>query len=141
MSTMTDLASWLLEQIIEDEQIAQEVADAMPRVPDPGGWFAGDELGIPSVGMGSVRAFAECAAKRLIIRYELAHDQHGDGHGPFVLALLALPYAERPGYREEWRPFPRADHQKIDAAVAAALTHDAEDASRSHGFPGLPPRR
>jgi hypothetical protein len=65
------------------------------------------------------RVLAECAAKRRIIeRYQFV-----TGHGPAVdhvramdmttgatgalqdvLRWLALPYADRPGYREEWRP-------------------------------------
>lgn len=37
--------------------------------------------------------------------WELWEPAHTDDHGPcFVLRCLALPYADHPDYREEWRP-------------------------------------
>lgn len=37
--------------------------------------------------------------------WELWEPEHTSDHGPCTtLRLLALPYADRPGYREEWRP-------------------------------------
>ncbi|GAB3817721.1 DUF6221 family protein [Micromonospora zhanjiangensis] len=35
---------------------------------------------------------------------ELEHGDNGEWALGMVLRLLALPYAHRPGYREEWRP-------------------------------------
>jgi hypothetical protein len=52
------------------------------------------------------RVLLEVEAKRRI----LAAFQKADDAGPLVaipvsvILLLALPYADRPGYREEWRP-------------------------------------
>lgn len=68
-------------------------------------------------GNRTSRALAEVAAKRRIMK---AHERLPDGafcitcdapsgipgepYGCTTLRLLALPYADHPGYREEWRP-------------------------------------
>jgi Family of unknown function (DUF6221) len=55
------------------------------------------------------RTLAEVKAKRLLIHWiERYEDQRIDANnwamdeGDVALRLLALPYADRPGYREEW---------------------------------------
>ncbi len=55
------------------------------------------------------RVLAECEAKRRIV--ELIRRDNGDwcspdrlGLGEMVLETLALPYADHPDYRDEWRP-------------------------------------
>jgi hypothetical protein len=58
------------------------------------------------------RVLAEVDAKRRILAlHDEQHDCDGDPRsyadpyeGCRTLRLLALPYADRPGYREEWRP-------------------------------------
>lgn len=57
------------------------------------------------------RVLREIEAKREIVRQAnlyLCDSGPGCGyrtkHGHSVLRLLALPYADRPGYQEEWRP-------------------------------------
>lgn len=45
------------------------------------------------------RVLAECEAKR-----EILDVTRGTYSSDLVRRLLALPYADRPGYREEWRP-------------------------------------
>ncbi|QQM45214.1 DUF6221 family protein [Streptomyces liliifuscus] len=60
------------------------------------------------------RVLRETAAKRQVLaRYEelrAASEEQGligdvtKEYQDFLLRLLALPYADRPGYREEWRP-------------------------------------
>lgn len=56
------------------------------------------------------RVLAECEAKRRIVEWHDCEPEHVWGCGacthdrPCVLALLALPYADHPDYREEWRP-------------------------------------
>ncbi|MEU6661278.1 DUF6221 family protein [Streptomyces sp. NPDC046821] len=59
---------------------------------------------------GPARVLREIGAKRESIRQaDLYLCDAGPGcgyrtkHGHSVLRLLALPYADRPGYREEWR--------------------------------------
>lgn len=106
MTDKPDLASWLLDQIAEDERVAGDLAaDGYPKhgrrvlsvqgtleIPWPDRW-------------NPVRVLAECDAKRRIIasfeglRYDEAHVL-----ADRVLRLLALPYSDRPGYREEWKP-------------------------------------
>lgn len=123
-----DLAAWLLEQIAEDDRVAGDLAaDGYPihdgrvlsvkgasRVPWPDRWHP-------------VRVLAECGAKRRIVDMHESEDVDGrlmDGEEIIVpccvvcrdenglreeapcptLRLLALPYADRPGYRPEWRP-------------------------------------
>lgn len=58
------------------------------------------------------RVLAECKAKRRIVELHQAEDgQHPDFCGHDLrelpcptLCLLALPYADHPDYRDEWRP-------------------------------------
>ncbi len=110
---MTDLATWLLGCIIEDEAVVKSES----RWLDPGselltqfGDFGDSERFM--VEIGASRVLAECEAKRRIVE---AHDLNEERldiecgevehNWPcLTLKLLALPYADRPGYREEWRP-------------------------------------
>lgn len=56
------------------------------------------------------RVLAECEAKRRIV--EQASEDHAEGGGitsaeialQHILCALALPYADHPDYREEWKP-------------------------------------
>ena len=56
------------------------------------------------------RVLAECAAKRRIVvnleefRGESSWDDEKNVNGLYLLRLLALPYADHPAYREDWRP-------------------------------------
>ncbi|MEU5742039.1 DUF6221 family protein [Streptomyces tendae] len=51
------------------------------------------------------RVLREIDAKRRIVDRYAWLREHGDTGGTaWVLPLLALPYADRPGYRDEWRP-------------------------------------
>lgn len=118
-----DLAAWLLEQIAEDERVAGDLAaDGWPKhdgrvlsmeramkVPWPDRWHPGLIL-------------RECDAKRQVVNLSAWHleawrsqqsnpegvqfiDVEARGrHSELTLKLLSLPYADRPGYREEWRP-------------------------------------
>lgn len=106
-----DLAEWLLAQIAEDE--------GKVRGPDrPSLWLLprrwhGGRVWLPA------RIRDECATKRRLV--ELHEPENGycstclesdsDLYGKVYeaapcmnLRLLALPFADRPGYREEWRP-------------------------------------
>lgn len=100
---MSDLTSFLLARIAEDEAEAPHVTYQVNRYPE-------EAVGIRD------RVLAECEAKRQILA---AYGEHlwldpGDRDAcdaassaePAVtmLRLLALPYADHPDYREEWRP-------------------------------------
>lgn len=117
-----DLASWLLEQIAEDERDAQKAV--------------GSEEHQRFIASRALRILAEVATKRRILELhrptesmysdgELLYpaasklcrvcgpgdswqaEQEGFGELPCeTLRALALPYVDRPGYREEWRPRP-----------------------------------
>ncbi|MFJ9420711.1 DUF6221 family protein [Streptomyces sp. NPDC101249] len=51
------------------------------------------------------RVLCEIDAKLKIVERYAGLCEHGDtGNTAWVLQVLALPYADRPGYREEWRP-------------------------------------
>lgn len=122
---MTDIAAWLLEQIAEDE------ADAKESLPGPwrvtvrpvgvadGRWVitsrhdpkcvaelldygADRRMAYHIARHNPARVLAECDAKRRI--FETLRDEGGDRLFDDIFRLLALPYADREGYREEWRP-------------------------------------
>lgn len=119
-----DLVAWLREQVDEDAQIARAAGDA---------FLHSDRIGMPSLhpsvhrhvySWTTARVLAEVESKRRILDEHRATDgvggpacdrcsadedgQHGMGWwvpSPCrTLRLLALPYAERPGWRDEWRP-------------------------------------
>lgn len=90
-----DLVVWLLEQIAEDE--------GQVRGPDrPSIWLLprrwhGGRVWLP------MRIRDECDAKRRIVEWLMHPHTDRDTREP-LLRLLALPYADRPGCRKEWRP-------------------------------------
>jgi hypothetical protein len=124
-----DLIGWLRAQLDEDAAVARAAADCHDEdsptwaVITPGFVHNGDDgmwSRLTRVDRDAVadhmarfdpaRVLAEVEAKREIV------DQHGpteDGtcrlclYLPLpciTLRLLALPYTDRPGYRDEWRP-------------------------------------
>lgn len=103
---MTGLSEFLLARIAEDEHAARKVSV-------PAGPAHGDALCSPA------RALYECTAKRMIVALHsispptptpdpfdtppalCAHD--GTRYPCLTLRALALPYANHPSYREDWR--------------------------------------
>ncbi len=133
MTTTTTLSSWLLDQIAADEEVALEVAAWRVRIGEDVGqpvegedrrFFAGYDSGGPSVSVGAERVLDLCAAHRQIVELHDAYDTPQQmTYGTIVacaecgsvddspvawpcptLRALATAYADRPGYREEWRP-------------------------------------
>lgn len=110
---MDDLITWLLEQVAVDEEAARDLA---AHQSGPSDWEGGydDITSSPeylAVYISPRRVLAGCEAKRRLIdfiRRELTDcDCEADGHhydDVDLLGFLALPYAHRPGYREEWKP-------------------------------------
>jgi len=123
---MDDLVQWLRAQLDEDERIARAAASLQA---DPeNGWGTQGRAITPHIGVvheeearrhivgwNPARVLRETDAKRQMLAI----------HRPYVaepgqaclgcaggiewetcpvVRLLALPYADRPGYREEWRP-------------------------------------
>lgn len=117
MGETPDLVTWLHQQLDKDERSAWDSTEP---------FLFGDRTGMQGLHPQirtyfrrwvPARIHAEIAAKRAII------DRHNPGHGlycaecrldgnPHLMArwpcwymrVLALPYADHPGYRQEWRP-------------------------------------
>ena len=108
----TTLTNFLLARIAEDE------ADARQLVEDLGRWDRERAFNGPDGTQGSIvtstlrggafdpaRVLAECEAKRRIVqRVVEAMDAPPDEWTYVILCDLALPYADHPDYREEWKP-------------------------------------
>ena len=109
---MTDLAEFLLARIAEDEEVVHHALAALDAdrteyaariARRTGPWStvtSSGHCGIDTGPRGTVeaipgRALAECDAKRRIVT---------ECGWVTVMELLALPYADHPDYREEWRP-------------------------------------
>lgn len=135
---MTELAAWLLEQIAEDETIAQaaclkghpswhnengplgdyDVTDDAARL------IVSEMVNMPNQAVhiarwDPTRVLAECDVKRRIIAEHTVFQPPPEVAPPTpiidcpwciveppcpTLRLLALPFADREGYREEWKP-------------------------------------
>lgn len=120
------LVEFLHARITEDEALAHDVqVDARARFDHA----EGEEIATStlvttdhvSVIYGPARVLAECEAKRCIVEHHrgepyadepeiyycvVCHEALG-GRGDIpcpTLRLLAMPYADHPDYREEWRP-------------------------------------
>ena len=124
--TVDDLVMWLRAQLDEDERVAQRV-----RSETEGTWawtyrnvhavktdgttepIASTDTGAQAVYFGlwnPDRVLAEVDAKQRIVDSFAASTEPLTARtaekavARMVLKLLALPYADRPGYRDEWRP-------------------------------------
>ena len=124
---MSDLAAFLLARIAEDEAVAT-LATSAPwqeneslaggeddwRIEDAQGR---DIAGCPDCGVRAsfdrpdadhiarhdpARVLAECEAKRRIVEEADGADAQWWEHR--YLLALALPYADHPDYRDEWKP-------------------------------------
>lgn len=96
---VSDLVTWLRAQLDEDERRAPLVADIMRLR--------------PATARFADRLLAEVDAKRAVLdiweRENAQRYVHAEGESRSwlvdeVVKLLALPYADRPGYEEAWRP-------------------------------------
>jgi hypothetical protein len=144
-TVQTDLATWLLEQVAEDERRAKAAQARTAHRDEPDGYaswrvsdggmgvygehvclmvgpydYLHDELGEHVVTWAPGRVLVECDTKRRIIELHQPKTVTGTANGKPVaesrcascadlypcqtLRLLALPYADRPGYRDEWDP-------------------------------------
>jgi hypothetical protein len=115
---MDDLVRWLGDQLDEDERIARRAGDSFRQIGETGVIVATDGdraeecasanwAGVAEhiVQHDPARVLREIGAKRQIVERYAWLREHGDTGGTsWVLPLLALPYADRPGYRDEWRP-------------------------------------
>jgi hypothetical protein len=103
---MSDLVAFLRARLDEDEQAARDGDDACWHID-----YCDDEGKRYHERFDPARVLREVEAKRRIL------DEHGSGSDSCdahdasmrsipcdTLLLLALPYADHPDYREEWRP-------------------------------------
>ena len=108
--TTNDLVTWLRAQLDEDERGVYEWIRPEPDLLLTSSLRPIHEW---TERVGARRVLAEVAAKRRLIAY--LGDEFGsrlqihDGiewvdHGEIMLRLLAVPFADRPGYIKEWRP-------------------------------------
>ncbi|MDT9688182.1 DUF6221 family protein [Streptomyces sp. P9(2023)] len=101
---MDDLIAFLRARLDEDEQTARAASD---------GWYLYDpEQAIAFVPVEDTqhiarhtpaRVLAEVDAKRRILNDLWGGPDHEDMWAHHI-RLLALPYADHPDYRDEWRP-------------------------------------
>lgn len=120
---MTDLANFVIARIVFDEKVAVAAAASIPMTPPmEQHWHVSDRDSLLVEVLASwgpvpiarahayvaqaqhiamhdpPRVLAECRAKRKIGARAVA-----DGDED-TLKLLALPYADHPQYREDWKP-------------------------------------
>jgi hypothetical protein len=118
------LTEFLLARIAEDERAAQDAVVERDTI-FPNGAYGTPELamwaevdtGVPCVGIEPDRALAECEAKRRIVeaadRAQRSLERRArpatDAISGHVIAFrevvgyLALPYADHPDFRQEWK--------------------------------------
>jgi hypothetical protein len=116
MRTVDDLVTWLRAQLDDDERVANRVEPNQAPT-DLRAMVTRDD-DTPFLIIDSARVLSEVDAKRRILDF-LEYDRIDvstaggppetvPGARPViahpVLRLLALPYADRPGYRDDWRP-------------------------------------
>ncbi|RHA38725.1 DUF6221 family protein [Cellulomonas rhizosphaerae] len=108
---------FLLARIAEDEAVVREV---QAKVGDRGypGYYEHADGSAAAVywdvdyrqggyTVSAARVLAECEAKRAAVAEFVDAVDGGNGEGYMAeraLRYLALPYADHPDYREEWRP-------------------------------------
>lgn len=120
MSAVDDLVAWLRQQLDDDERTARRVAPN--QAPIEVRAMVTREGSEPFLVVDSALLLAQVDATRRIItevvdeatsldmsvdldRRVGSRDTAVEPYlGDVLLRLLALPYADRPGYREEWRP-------------------------------------
>jgi hypothetical protein len=117
------LAEWLLAQLDEDERVARGAVRWSEGAAE---WASVGEPDYEHIARHDpARVLAEVAAKRLQIEQTFRYEAKIDGEwgcchtsGEIrsgaceatpvneieMLRLLALPYADRPGYRQDWAP-------------------------------------
>ena len=120
MSDVDDLVTWLRAQVDDDERLLdayeQHMSEAAARAGSyvlvvPSGWHPGEPFDVD-------RQRAGVAARRRILDLhaephecpdwdrilgETCTGYYGDEGCP-TMRLTGLEYADRPGYRDEWRP-------------------------------------
>lgn len=119
---MEDLIGFIRAQLDEDERVAKKAGEAMgfddPSFPDYR-TYDGWELEAADAfidHLSPARVLREVESKRAILDWHDAAWKNLNGHPDDlpgkgwllamvkVVKLLAVPFADRPGYQESWRP-------------------------------------
>jgi hypothetical protein len=109
--TVEDLVQWLRAQFDEDEEDVRRGYLKAEPIPDYDGWDKSTTAALPPAV--AARVLRDIDAKRRILAEHALNGwvcttcDNGEVEQTFpcpTLRILALPYADRPGYREEWRP-------------------------------------
>jgi hypothetical protein len=107
-----EIAEFLLARIAEDERVVEQHR----QLHDEGEWDKVNPHKIVAVGprltIDPARVLAECEAKRRIVGWFQTlgamtdRDSLETRHNELlhVLSALALPHADHPDYRQEWKP-------------------------------------
>lgn len=119
MTGVPELVEWVRAQVDEDERVAREALHRQATTRRMIGRRMIEETIQPIAAWRTsvwppARVLAEADAKRRILELCVPSGYDDDGK-PFyvggygeaywdVVRLLALPYADRPGYRNGWRP-------------------------------------
>lgn len=127
MEDVDDLVAWLRAQLDEDERVAKTATSGGPWRVDGMSVRGQTRMNLTDVLVvrhtwpqeadhivrhDPARVLREVEAKRRIIDQYTTdiNSDHwearlaADDFGEAALRLLALPYADRPGYQEEWKP-------------------------------------
>jgi hypothetical protein len=120
MTGVTELVEWLRAQLDEDERVAREALHRQATTRRMIGRRMIEETIQPIAAWRTsvwppARVLAEVDAKRRILDQCAGLADMGFVGSAWTpgdmselaaqaLSLLALPYADRPGYRDEWRP-------------------------------------
>lgn len=102
---MNDLVTWLRAQLDDDERVAEQ-ASSWTWQPE----LAGEHVSTAHIARWNpARVLADVDAKRCILALGGDFDVYSEPYTAQpvwerAVRLLALPYADRPGFREEWRP-------------------------------------
>jgi len=106
---MSDLTEFLLTRIAEDEAVARALSSQEDYMLSQS-FYGHSSVDAPVTAFmerfGIARVLAECESKRRIMEEcaDLASSEDVYTHADLILHALALPYADRPEYREAWRP-------------------------------------
>lgn len=127
--TEPTITEFLLARIADDKAVALATMDGPhPNADKAGNWFVAaipyEGIGVSALPVGEfgssspatehmqrwspARVLAECEAKRQVVESADLGIQYGGREGQdlgwYVLKLHALPHADHPDYREEWKP-------------------------------------
>lgn len=109
---MDDLVTWLQQQIDEDENAVRAMIGKGPTDAFLTRHRVIQTLIVETDSSTEAARFrlAECDSKRALIRVLAKQSNRDDEAWGYqmeaqeMIKIMALPYADRPGYREDWRP-------------------------------------